>query len=242
MPGATVQCNCIKLKECPSIVTKLSTAPKPLPQNLMKNIRKIACGYAGNDPLVCCPASEVKSRRDVTTERPWIWDVKSEQKPTPNNLFNRLYADGANWNPFNFLRFNDFPHPFYPKPFNDKRYLIGKSKKYHYFDFEDPNTFRNCPPSFSRDFEMPLNFQHVRPVKNFHTMHPPMNGVGDSRHIDNQPNLIFSTSNPFLHKHPNHPKFDPHDKRSLINSQNCGVTINPRIIGGSNAQMGQFPW
>lgn len=206
-------------------------APKPLPENLMKDIRKKSCGYSGIDPLICCPSGNIdlnrerSFRRDVTTEKPWIWDGrKAKIAPTLRNLDNRVHFDDDWYR--NFLRPNDLP--FYPKPF-DK---FGKSKFFS-FDFEDPKTFRNCPPSFSRDFQVPLNFQHTKPIKNFHAINFPHDG-GRNKNEDSVPNLIFSTANTISNGYPVFPKSTfakPTAKTNLINSQDCGITVDSRIIG-----------
>lgn len=248
------QCNCIKLKECSTIALKIYTAPMPLPYDLIKDIRKKACGFIGNEPLVCCPTNDDVPRnfREVTSEKPWIWDVdsnkpKSTQSKQPN-LYSRLNPDGVNWNNFNILRPKDVSSS--QKPFNDKHSYTRKTKKHYYFDFEDPrHPFRNCPPSFSPDFNIPPHFQHVKPIKNFHVASN--NGIVanhngyDSNHVDNDNDFVFPTLSNAPFDAPTFPsrvaKF-PLDKLNLVNRDNCGISINTRIIGGDNAVPGQFPW
>lgn len=239
------QCNCIKLKECTTLTLKIYTAPKPLSSNLMKDIRKKACGFAGSDPLVCCPSADIlpRSFREVTTEKPWIWDVGNSQVKPPKakqtNLFNRLSVDGQ-WD----YRPNDVRvRPQKP----NKNTFSRKTKKYQFFDFEDPRTFRNCPPSFSPDFHIPPHFQHIKPFKNEH--HTPQNGHEpnsfDSNSVDNESNFIFpNTVNSPMDApiFPSRVAKYPLEKLSLINSVNCGISINTRIIGGEDAVPGQFPW
>lgn len=231
------QCNCIKLKDCTSFALKIQLGPKPLSNNLMKDIRKKACGYAGIEPLVCCPSADILPRtfRETTSEKPWIWDVAVDQtkpaKVKPTNVFNRLNDDA------HYQRPNDVHVPQKPS----KNFHTYKPKKYHYFEFEDPRTFRNCPPSFSPDFHLPPNFRHIKPFRNFH--HIPAGY--DSNRLDGEHNFIFphvptlTIDPPAFSSHA--PKYPP-NKLNLINSENCGISINSRIIGGDDAIPGQFPW
>lgn len=226
---------------------RLHAAPKPLPTNLMKDIRKKACGFAGIDPLVCCPSADVlpRSFREVTTEKPWIWDTANGQtkpmKTKPTNLFNRLNVDANGWGHPNI--------PSRPNALNthqkpDKNFFTRKTKKYHFFDFEDPRTFRNCPPSFSPDFHIPPHFLHVKPIKNFHHVANEAHEF-DSNSVDNESGFVFPESSLPVGEVPTFPsrvaKY-PLEKLSLINTDNCGISINSRIIGGDDALPGQFPW
>lgn len=237
------ECNCIKLRDCPSIRNALYSAPS---LDIFSNeIRKLACGYNGF--LICCPPLKVKSkgfRREVITEEPWVWDVekrKDTPQPTPKSLSSR----------HNFDEFNHFnkPNDGHRYHFDDAKFgSERKTKKKIYFDFEDPKTFRNCPPSFSHDFNLPLHIRNVRPYKYFHhgrndASNKNMNKKTTSSHRP----IAFPTVDPndMTAKPSTVPKRHYKvllDKLKLLNSQNCGVSINPRIIGGDDAAPNQFPW
>lgn len=282
--SSSSSCHCIKLRECTIITAKIRIASKPLSADLVKDIRKKACGFIDNEPCICCPPSpppqmpsamdmSARSFRDVTSEKPWIWDIVNEQNgtsakplanvPHPTNLFNRLGAFGTNtnmWNSFHFHRPNDF-HVHAHKPYSNKNAIVhGQTRKIHFFDFEDPHTFRNCPPSQSPDFIIPKHFQHVKPIKKLpHPTHnanadlPPMlsppqshsNGF-DSNRVDRDPSIVFPSRSNAATDASTLPsraisKF-PADKLNLVNEENCGISIGARIIGGTNSIPGQFPW
>lgn len=253
------QCDCIKLKDCPTFTLRIRAAPKPLSTNLMRDIRKKACGFSNLEPLVCCPSEDILPRnfRQVTTDRPWVWDNSPAKaaptKPTkpakPTNLFNRFNENGNDWSQRPTLRPTRRPIP--PNKYSSIR---NNKKQHNFFDFEDPRTFRNCPPSFSPDFRIPPHFQHVKPFRNFHPVHVPNNDLdpnaGDSynsNHVDND--FVFpSPSDLPIQPSANLPIFPSRvakfslEKLSLVNKDSCGISIASRIIGGDDADPGQFPW
>lgn len=225
----------------------------------MKEIRKKSCGFSNSEPMICCSPNEIQHRNfRVTTDKPWIWDVTKdeeeddedrqiEKSKNTNILFNRLNGEGHHWNYFNNLyRPNNF-HSFSPKPIDDLYNFNEKSKKNFFFYFEDPKTSLNCPPSFSNSFHAPPHFRHIKPIKNFHPLYP----SDDDSNIDNnviyehESNSIFSnsrgtTARPIIFPSNNN---GISTKKLFVNSQqNCGVSINSRIIGGDDAVSGQFPW
>lgn len=221
------RCNCIKMRDCAPLMTKLVTASLPLPMTLVKDLRRTSCGYAGIHPLVCCPFDMTVFRREVTTDKPWIWDVIDKRTTHPTK---------AQW--------QRNKHTKHVGPKETK-------KKHHFFEFEDPRTFRNCPPSFSHDFDMPHRFRNTVPVRVFNPLRINVDGMSPSdisniRNVneDIEPNLIFSSSNDISSTAIVFPTVSsvPAHKAHLINSQHCGISINTRIIGAEDAGPGQFPW
>lgn len=264
-------CDCIKLKDCKTITFKIRTAPKPLTTDFMKDIRKKACGYIGNEPYICCPPAPPPSAFDIlprkfrdisTSEKPWIWDIAKDRNDAPKpldgqstNLFNRL-SNTNRWNNFHFPRPNDF-NAMAQKPYHNKNMY---PRKIHFFDFEDPHSFRNCPPSFSPDFNIPPHFQHVKPVKkvphasnNDYATVPPIvtthshtnshsNGF-DLNSVDTDPSIVFpSRSNAAVDNAPTRATKFPPEKLNLVNQENCGISIGARLLGGTTSFPGQFPW
>lgn len=264
------KCQCMRVKYCQPIMRILANAPKPLSPNLIANVRGKSCGYSGRDPLVCCPL-EQRSRRNsfefdynhgyyptTTTEKPWVWDVEPKRDDRrsydnrPNSLNDRFNYD---WEYYNFKHFMpNFGFNLHPPHHQGDRGPVppkNLDKKFFFFDFEDPRTFQNCPPSISDEFEMPDDLKHVRPVKNFHPIRVPMDAsnpnivteIRPSTTVRDRP-LIFSTGIPPATTQPTpvNPNALPADKLALINPPSCGISINNRIIGGEDAGPGQFPW
>lgn len=205
-------CNCIKVRNCLPIVAKLYRYSKPQRQTIIKELRTQACGFIGTDPMVCCTTTEDNGK---TTEKPWVWDaVKHDAayfKSPFSNHFDRRH---------NFI-------PFYPDIRTMKRNL---------FDFEDPNTFRNCPRRFSPHFPIPPHIQHAKP---FHgkKWNPNRMPFDDDNAIDGSGSTGAHKSRPL-----NPVKFPADDATKMVNSEDCGASISSRLIGGDATIPGQFPW
>lgn len=253
-PDAFLQppkCHCIRLKLCRSMIATIMKSPRPLPSDLVREIRKRTCGYENNEPMVCCENVEVPRnvRREAISERPWIWDVTDMRSPTKTKrINNRSQADGGLF----FPRPNDiFPRP--PSRYND-----SKQKKPIQFGFEDRKTLKNLPPSFSHDFDVPPHLSQLQPVPSAHLL-PPVSSTPIFTLTNIQLPPVYSRpndigTNTYTNRQPQTNNIAPptirfppapdniREKLQLINSPNCGISINTRIIGGENAEQGQFPW
>lgn len=207
-------CNCIKLHNCLPIMAKLYAHPsKSYRQTVIKEIRKKACGFVGSDPLICCTSNQVIG----STEMPWIWNEWRPSKASGRPPF----AD----NP-------DRRHPYGTVPPPPKR---TSSTRRHFFDFEDPRTFRNCPRRLSSNFPMPPHIQHAKPLHGPHWR--PGHFPADNENAIDDDNDWAYTHRP-RPLYPNNIPTDP----STANAQDCGASIRARIIGGEAAAPGQFPW
>lgn len=213
-------CNCIKLKSCSPIIAKLSArhpSKASYHQTIMKEIRKKACGFIGSDPMICC-----NKVYDKTTESPWIWDKSnndaSHLKPTFASEYDRRHQ------------------------FRTYRPDTSSAKRHNFFDFEDPHTFRNCPRIFSPQFQMP---SHIGHAKSFHGVHSkPNNFPFDNENAIDGSDLA-TTHRPIPSQSLKPIQFPTDDTIQPIdgmNPQECGLSINTRIIGGDPASPGQFPW
>lgn len=243
-PPPHSSCQCIKLRNCAQYVEVIRMS-SPTSRSLLESLRSKICGYDGSDVKVCCPFDQRRRRDsfrfDATTEEPWVWDVEETTTTVPShhhhhhiNLNNRFDENSENSDFHNFLQptktefgdvdstFNEFHHfkrkP--PKPFRKHEIL---------FHFEDPATYKNCPPAISTEFELPDDFKHVvPPIVN--TAPPPVIPVTTPQALDENGN---ENANRVLSRE---------EKMKLINTEFCGISVNTRIIGGEDAGPGQFPW
>lgn len=204
---------------------------------MLEHLRSKICGYDGSEVKVCCPGYDQRRRRDsfrydATTEEPWIWDVEETTTPSsyhPINLNNR-FGSVENSDFHNFLQptktefgdvdsaFNEFHHfkRKTPKPFRKHEIL---------FHFEDPATYKNCPPAISNEFELPDDFKHIVPP------------------VDRPlPALPFTPPQSPEWNNKDDQMLTRDDKMKLVNTEYCGISVNTRIIGGEDAGPGQFPW
>lgn len=179
-------CQCIKLNQCHVFIDILSrTSVSSISSMLAHKFRQASCGFRNTEPIVCCPimfdSKRLGSKREylpaaagtssTTTEEAWVWDIQqgdlSLTTPSPKG-FGGPWPMPPHW---------DAAHPYHYEP----RYStpithnhihshhppgppFGKKNRYFYAHFEDPRTRKNCPPSFSDEFDLP-NSIDPEPVK-----------------------------------------------------------------------------
>lgn len=268
-------CNCRNVKHCPPILDVLISSEKPISTELIKRLRRITCGYDRNVVMVCCPTADTRYRRDdfrrqqeENNDKPWVWDTEIDRHQNefsindPNNLYHRFehdFNDNARKSP---ISHNWEYYNFHPNNLNfnlDGKRKSPKSKKHYFFEFEDPLTFKNCPKSFSKEFDLPHHFRHIKPIRNTHPMKLPTNVVHTTLQTT-EPTVQTTTQNSDIEITMTaetstvtamstvtdtttvSPNNDSIDKNILINTELCGLSVNTRIIGGADADPGQFPW
>ncbi|XP_055679603.1 phenoloxidase-activating factor 3 [Lutzomyia longipalpis] len=154
-------CQCIKLKYCQSFIDILSrTTTTTISPILAKKFRKASCGFRNAEPVVCCPTPSTrygrfninKRDRGPTTEEAWVWDVEKEDRDTSNEGYDGWAGPKNRFNPNNFHHYDH--HDYDRKP-------GGKWRNSYHPHFEDPDTRKNCPPGFSKEFDLP---ETVTPV------------------------------------------------------------------------------
>lgn len=211
-------CQCIKLKYCQSFIDILSrTSTTNISPILAQKFRKASCGFRNAEPVVCCPITTSRfnrrnsNKRDqgTTTEEAWVWDVEKESSDS-----SKEGGFGGWGSPQNRFDPNNFHHNHHYYDYDRKP---GRRRNNFHPHFEDPSTKKNCPPGFSREFDLPENITPITP------------SIDISRASSSSSETTTTES--------------PADsKLSLINSELCGISVNTRIIGGEDAGPGQFPW
>lgn len=237
--GADTQCNCQPINNCPPILDLIQSTNQPYSRQFIVYLRQLCCGYDGKEPLVCCPL-DYRYRRDnfrqnqFSTEKPWVWDVEPIADRFPHTFAHSSHHHPGhrfpNYDPFDNSEEQEFDNFEYVRlnHFDDFNLKPHKNigKLHFFFHFEDPTrTFKNHPPSFSHEFELPEHFRDIVPVTP--VVRPTVVAVTTPRpHITPTPGTVGP----------------PSDKLKLINGESCGLSVNTRIIGGEDADPGQFPW
>ncbi|GAB0097788.1 CLIP domain-containing serine protease [Sergentomyia squamirostris] len=222
-------CQCIKLKYCQAFIDILSrTSANDISPILSQKFRKASCGFRNAEPLVCCPTPSSRfgrgnRKRDhtTTTEESWVWDVQKDSDDSSGENFGGWNHRPSNrFEPNNFHDDDHYHHHGWGHGW-DHDYKPGRRRNNFHPHFEDPQTKKNCPPTFSKEFDLPQTVTGVTPSQ------------------DMQPS---STADAEVTQTPVVPVVPAVDKRSMINSDLCGISVNTRIIGGEDAGPGQFPW
>lgn len=259
------RCHCKPLKNCASILNVLVQSDRPIPTDLAEQLRQTSCGYASNNEvLVCCPTSEIRYRRDGEytnnnyredriddddDHQKWIWDAK----PIASTEYGHNHDEQSDDETFPMLhnRFFDVKNSFnlnnYRPHNHNKKTKHPIPKKYIHFDFEDPKSFKNCPPSISKDFELPQRFRDVVPVV---VNYPSTTPSSQTEEIPTVTTTTTTTTTvtPMQNTEElvtTEPSSGPErapDATNLLNNPLCGLSINTRIVGGEDAGPGQFPW
>lgn len=278
-------CQCIKLKYCSVFIEILSqTSVASISSQLAHKFRQASCGFRNTEPIVCCPKSTTATgkrfsgfgyNRDyfpVTTEESWVWDVERPQERTkPTQSPNSFEGEDED------LHFQPLPQHYpgfgqrYPGhgmgsrgggfrgPSSDG--YGNKKNKFFFAHFEDPQSHKNCPPSFSVEFDLPNSLEPEPPKIINDVVLPPsprytpttttttttteatplIPDVVTEAAVDvttvPEPTTTTSMSADMMELEERRA-----EKMALINSDLCGISINTRIIGGEDSGINQFPW
>ncbi len=205
-------------------------------RSFLESLRDKICGYEGSEVKVCCPGLDQRRRRDsfrydATTDEPWVWDVEDPTTPSYHNVnLNSRFGSTENSDFHNFLQPQHTEFGDVDSSFNEYHYSKRKTPKPFrkheiLFHFEDPTTYKNCPPKISNEFELPDDFKHFVPPINLPLPVIPVTIPQNSDSNMNGDQVMTRE-----------------EKKKLVNTEFCGISVNTRIIGGEDAGPGQFPW
>lgn len=195
----------------------------------------------------------------VTTEQSWVWDVEENNQPSLRSARPTKKKTTSFWDDSEEV---DYPiHSRYPSfgqrhPGHNQLTPGGFKKGKNFFaHFEDPHfPNKNCPPSFSVEFDLPNSIEPEPPqiVKDIvlppssrytptTTPSPVLPDATEATTIavpelpaDIVPTISANAMEALENQRA--------EKMKLINSDLCGISINTRIIGGDDAGINQFPW
>lgn len=190
-------------------------------------IQVIACNNIEGEMAVCCPNNNPSDSREKRGDgkhghgdhKKWVWDT--EEVTSSEEVHFSKYPTPPKY-PMN--RYVTYPiQGFFPfskvnlKNMNKSPFLSGH---------EDPTSMKNCPPSFSGEFNLPAN----------HTFYKePEEVTTPSSRVE-----IATTPQPEAANIELPDELQA--KIKLINDESCGRSLGSRIIGGSDAGIGRFSW
>lgn len=220
-------CNCIKLKFCSPVMEMARKMYSGfIADYINSQLQVIACNYIDGEMAVCCPKNMLMGNPDSREKRgntkhghehdkKWIWDTEDV---TSSEEVNYQKHQQAPRYPMN--QYVSYPiQGFYP--FSKANLQMSKPFLANY---EDENTFKNCPPAFSKEFTLPANHTFYKEAEVTTT---PVSRV----EIVTTPTPDVSDVTPEMQA-----------KMSLINQESCGQSVGSRIIGGQDAGVGRFSW
>lgn len=202
-------------------------------------VHSAGCGFEGLDPLACCPPRQSasshigRSSRYAPSER-WIWDSASSSKRNPrvNVKFNRLLAHETE---MRLLDYRDFaaqrncPQQL-DDDYDDHPYKFGNGHHFHFHIDHDMETAKKemSPIPVDRPIVFPgdLRFQHAMGLKD--QVELLADASEEQRINDDTPTTTPNAVTPAA--------------AVGINSADCGISLNTRLVGGDIVVPGQYPW
>lgn len=198
----------------------------------------------------------------VTTEESWVWDVEQNQPVVPRSPKPKYPGHHGD---FEEDEGSDFPsrfhhyghrHPGHNQLAPSSPWGPKKGKNF-FAHFEDPRSHKNCPPSFSVEFDLPNSIEPEPPKIVNDIVLPPSPRYTPTTTAAPPPPTVAPeelTTAPVITEAPpvdittmsasamTELESQRDEKMKLINSDLCGISINTRIIGGDDAGINQFPW
>lgn len=236
----TRSCYCIHIKDCKPLFELLLNRPvHPLIVDYLKNR---TCGFVGKEPYVCCyghndpPPPNVQHPRvekcmasDEATTANEI-DNKHDTKLMPRFRPSNEEFDSSGYVPKSIRfspNYNRYPYKpqRYPNPNNVHHENSLPKDKFphnsHYF----PPRYPHFPDRY------PPHWQH------FHPHFPENPNMSDDPMINSDKNNSKDGTSK------ENKKDEDSGKTRNNNSDNtCGISVEERVVGGTDVNIGTFPW
>ena len=219
-------CNCIKLKFCSPVMEMARKMYSGfIADYINSQLQVIACNNIDGEMAVCCPKNDYPVNNDSREKRgnhgnhgnKWVWGTEEVSSSEEVNSFSKQPPS------YPMNQFTSYPiQGFFP--FSKTNFMNNNSP--FFANHEDPNSLKNCPPSFSEEFNLPKNHTFYKEPEDITTPIPR--------------SAIIPTLAPSTPESLQLP--DMQMKMNLINDESCGRSVGLRIIGGEDAGIGRFSW
>lgn len=194
-------------------------------------LQVVACNYIDGEMAVCCPKNGFSENSDSREKRgysrhgsggghhddkKWVWDT--EEVSSSEEVFNKNPPKV----PMN--QYVSYPIQGF-MPYSKNPFLKNIHKSPFLANHEDPTSMKNCPPSFSSEFNLPKNHTFYK-----EQVTTPIPRIEVASTEAPKPQDIIDLP----------PEMQA--KMTLINDESCGRSVGSRIIGGEDVGIGRFSW
>lgn len=234
-------CDCIKLSVCSPVMNMARQMYSGfIADYINSQLQVVACNFIDGEMAVCCPKNEYNKVPDSREKRGngsnrfgynnnnndngWVWDADASHEqvhqPPPQRYPQKQYT------PYPIQGF----YPYSNSHYSNNPFLknVQNQNSQFYANHEDPSSQKNCPPSFSEEFQLPKNHTFYKEPKTEATTPVPRVEISTAA-PQNPESLTLITP-------------EMQAKMHLINDEMCGRSVGSRIIGGQDAGVGRFLW
>ncbi|KAH8347355.1 hypothetical protein KR059_009611, partial [Drosophila kikkawai] len=250
-------CQCIRLGECPPFARLLLHHGPGEQSAVFAKVHSAGCGFQGLELLVCCPTSRKRYHGESSPAKPsrmlrfappddrWIWDDFGDSKGSSHphshshSHIGYLEMETSLHDYWDFKEQRNCPQPVEPE-FFDQRFSGGHHFHYHVEHGSGDGARTPRPNPMDRPIVFPGDLRFLRqggddtsadssegpPLAPFTTTLPPTIIPGPAPlattiTTPTAPDAVIITQG---------------------NLPGCGISVESRLLGGSQATAGQYPW